>query len=119
MADLELRQRDSAYDEKLGEDSVEKASVDSSGKPVDDAEMVKEVEAMEDRIQHDEATDDEYRVREAWEVAIKVRSMLPDRPSYSHAAPRRSCRRAMTPSCRRSHSARSSLVLGSLPSARK
>ena len=74
MADLELKQRDSAYDEKHA-DSVEKVSVDDSldkGGSVDDTEMVKEVEALEDRIEHDEATEDEYRVGEAYEVAIKV-----------------------------------------------
>ncbi|PCH35361.1 OPT oligopeptide transporter [Wolfiporia cocos MD-104 SS10] len=34
--------------------------------------MVKEVEALEERIAHDEATEDEYRVEEAYEVALKV-----------------------------------------------
>lgn len=59
-------------DEKHSPDSVEKMSVDSTGKPIDDVEMVKEVEALEDRLEHDLATDDEYRVEEAWEVALKV-----------------------------------------------
>lgn len=58
--------------EKDLSDSVEKLSVGSDEKPVDDAQMVKEVEALEDRLEHDEATEEEYRVEEAYEVAIKV-----------------------------------------------
>lgn len=87
MADLQLRQRDSEYDEKTGSDSVEKISIGSNGKPVDDIEIVKEVEALEDRIQHDEATEDEYRVGEAYEVAIKVRTMDPSLLIISHKFP--------------------------------
>lgn len=74
MSDLDLKHRDSDYDEKNVSDSIEKASVDSADKPIGDAQMVKEVEALEDRIEHDEATEDEYRVHEAWEVALKVRT---------------------------------------------
>ena len=66
-----------SYDEKLEKhapDSVEKVSLDSDGKIIeDDTEMVKEVEALEERIQLNEATEDEYLVQDAWEVAIKVR----------------------------------------------
>ena len=50
-------------DEKKGLDGVE---------VTEDAIMAKEVEEFEERLQNDEATDDEYRVQEAWEVAIKV-----------------------------------------------
>ena len=56
-------------------DSVDKVSLDSNGQPLDDAKMVKEVEAMEDRIQHDEASESEYRVQEAYEVALKVSAL--------------------------------------------
>lgn len=58
--------------EKDLSDSVEKLSVGSDEKAIDDAQMVKEVEALEDRLEHDEATEEEYRVEEAYEVAIKV-----------------------------------------------
>ncbi|EKM55312.1 uncharacterized protein PHACADRAFT_255841 [Phanerochaete carnosa HHB-10118-sp] len=78
MADLELKHRDSDYDEKNVTDSIDKISVDSTGKPIDDAQMVKEVEALEDRIENDEATEDEYRVHEAWEVSLKVLSTRDD-----------------------------------------
>ena len=73
MADLE---QVPSYDEKHVPDSIDKASIDSTGKVItDDAEMVKEVEAMEDRIQHDEASESEYRVQEAYEVALKVSAL--------------------------------------------
>ena len=72
MADsiAELRHRQ----EKRADESDEKLSLDSDGKAIDDAVLVKEVEALEERLQLDEATDDEYRVGEAWEVALKVSS---------------------------------------------
>ncbi len=38
----------------------------------DDAIMAKEVEEFEERLQNDEAADEEYLVEEAYEVAIKV-----------------------------------------------
>ena len=38
----------------------------------DDARMAKEVEEFEERLQRDEAADEEYLVQEAYEVAIKV-----------------------------------------------
>ena len=66
------------YDEKmvteLDKNSVDKNSLNKGTQEdsVDDAQMVKEVEAFEERLQHDEATDQEYLVQEAWEVAIKV-----------------------------------------------
>lgn len=40
---------------------------------VDDAEMLRQVEEMEDRIAHDDATEGEYFVDKPWEVALKVR----------------------------------------------
>ncbi|KIP12330.1 hypothetical protein PHLGIDRAFT_62013 [Phlebiopsis gigantea 11061_1 CR5-6] len=72
------------YDEKEL-DSVDKVSLDSNGQPLDDVKMVKEVEAMEDRIQNDEASENEYRVEEAYEVALKVLSTRddPDLPSLT------------------------------------
>ncbi len=39
----------------------------------EDAVMAKEVEEFEERLQRDEANDEEYLVQEAYEVAIKVR----------------------------------------------
>lgn len=53
----------------LDDDSFDKSA---EGDSVDDVQMVKEVEELEDRIAHDEATEDEYRVEEAYEVALKV-----------------------------------------------
>lgn len=61
-------------DEKNTSDSssLEKKLHDDSDVVVDDAELTKEVEEMEDRIANDEATEAEYRVEEAYEVAVKV-----------------------------------------------
>ena len=39
--------------------------------------MAKEVEEFEERLQNDEATEGEYLVQEAYEVAIKVRFSPP------------------------------------------
>ena len=50
-------------DEKKGLDGVE---------VTEDAIMAKEVEEFEERLQKDEATEGEYLVQEAYEVAIKV-----------------------------------------------
>ena len=72
-----------SYDEKRASDSVEKASLDSDEKGLsseNDAELVKKVEAMEDRIQHDEATEDEYLVQNPYDVALKVVHF----PLFSH-----------------------------------
>ena len=55
-------------DEKKGLDGVE---------VTEDAIMAKEVEEFEERLQKDEATEGEYLVQEAYEVAIKVRTVLP------------------------------------------
>ena len=54
-------------DEKKGIDGVDIS---------EDAVMAKEVEEFEERLQNDEATEGEYLVQEAYEVAIKVRSSL-------------------------------------------
>ncbi|KZT66154.1 OPT superfamily oligopeptide transporter [Daedalea quercina L-15889] len=43
-----------------------------------DAQPTKKVEQMEDRIANDETTEDEYRVGEAYEVALKVLSARDD-----------------------------------------
>ena len=56
--------------------SIEKKAVDGADIS-EDAVMAKEVEEFEDRLQRDEATDEEYLVQEAYEVAIKVRTVLP------------------------------------------
>ena len=40
--------------------------------------MAKEVEEFEDRLQRDEATDEEYLVQDAHDVAIKVLSTRDD-----------------------------------------
>ncbi|PSR83037.1 hypothetical protein PHLCEN_2v5841 [Hermanssonia centrifuga] len=63
-----------SYEGKDVSDSVEKISLDSDDKVVDDAQMAKEVEAFEERLQNDDASDNEYRINEAYEVAIKVLS---------------------------------------------
>ena len=66
-----------AFDEK---NSVSDGSIEKKGDGAalsEDAIMAKEVEEFEDRLQRDEATDDEYLVQEAYEVAIKVRTVLP------------------------------------------
>ena len=62
------------YDEKnsnADSDSLEKKNFDDV-EITDDARMAKEVEELEDRIANDEATAEEYRVQEPYEVAIKV-----------------------------------------------
>ena len=46
----------------------------------DDARMAKEVEEFEDRLQRDEAAEEEYLVQEAYEVAIKVRTSVLSSP---------------------------------------
>ena len=61
----------------------------------EDAVIAKEVEEFEERLQNDEATEGEYLVHEAYEVAIKVRTPPPP------LAP--SCPKAsMTDTCHRS-----------------
>lgn len=60
-------------DEKhsVSDDSIDKKAVDGP-ELTDDAIMAKEVEEFEERLQNDDATEEEYRVQEAYEVAIKV-----------------------------------------------
>ncbi|KAH9833277.1 OPT oligopeptide transporter [Rhodofomes roseus] len=54
------------------------SSSDDKLKLEDDVVLTKEVEAMEDRIANDEATEAEYRVEAAYEVAVKVLSARDD-----------------------------------------
>ena len=70
--------------QSLSDASVEKKGVE--GELTDDARMAKEVEEFEDRLQRDEATDEEYLVQEAYEVAIKVRT-CPRLPSILRLSP--------------------------------
>ena len=59
-------------DDKL-RDYSDKASFDSNEKKgIDDAEVVREVEAFEERLQNDEAADEEYLIQDAADVALKV-----------------------------------------------
>ncbi|OBZ65661.1 Oligopeptide transporter 3 [Grifola frondosa] len=53
------------------EDSIEKKAGDTV-ESIDDAQMSKEVEEFEERLQNDEASEPEYLVQEAYEVAVKV-----------------------------------------------
>ncbi|KZT11134.1 OPT oligopeptide transporter [Laetiporus sulphureus 93-53] len=68
------------YQEKhLSDESIDvKNLVEDAEIEVDDAKMTKEVEEMEDRLANDEASEDEYRVEEAYEVAVKVLSTKDD-----------------------------------------
>ena len=54
--------------------SLEKKAVEAGA--ADDARIADEVEEFEERLQRDEAADEEYLVQEAYEVAIKVRPPL-------------------------------------------
>ena len=87
----------------------------------EDAVMAKEVEEFEERLQNDEATEGEYLVQEAYEVAIKVR--FPPCPSCARTAMtearNRFCPPAITQTSPRSRSGRSSSVLDSRRSARE
>ncbi|GBE83823.1 OPT oligopeptide transporter [Sparassis crispa] len=57
--------------------SIEK-KLDDIDVTIDDEQKLKEVEEFKERIDNDEATEDEYRVEEAYEVAIKVLSTRDD-----------------------------------------
>lgn len=63
------------YDEKVQEDS---SSYDKKAEDVDvevvDEKKLREVEEFEDRLAHDEASEQEYLVQDAHDVAIKVLS---------------------------------------------
>ena len=59
-----------SYEEKRVPSSIDD-SIDDK-KVDDDVQMVKEVEELEERIELDEATEDEYLVQNAYDVAIKV-----------------------------------------------
>ena len=52
--------------------SAEKKDIGADKELSDDARNADEVEEFEERLQRDEATEQEYLVREAYEVAIKV-----------------------------------------------
>ena len=67
--------------------SLEKKGLDAEVS--EDAIMAKEVEEFEERLQRDEANDEEYLVQEAYEVAIKVRSM--HRYFAHRSSPRNDC----------------------------
>ena len=99
--------------------SDEKLSLASAGKDNVDVAYVKEVEALEDRILHDEATEDEYRVGEAYEVALKVSIYPYDEGLHLTRSLRRSYLPETTPSSPRSPSELSSSVWASQPSARE
>ncbi|KAI0822753.1 OPT oligopeptide transporter [Trametes gibbosa] len=66
-------------DEKssVSDGSIDKKGIDGT-ELSEDAVMAKEVEEFEERLQNDEATEEEYRVQEAYEVAIKVLSTRDD-----------------------------------------
>lgn len=70
MADTVAQLPVYADEKHVSDDSIEKKSVDESS--IDDALKAKEVEEFEERLANDEASEDEYRVEEAYEVAIKV-----------------------------------------------
>ena len=58
--------------EKRASDSIEKVSVDSDGKHRDNVEVVDSLEAFEERLQMDDASDKEYLVEHPSDVAVKV-----------------------------------------------
>lgn len=68
MSDLEPE----LNEKRTSESIVEKGSVNSLGKPVDNVEVVDSIEAFEERLQTDDASDKEYLVEHASDVAIKV-----------------------------------------------
>ncbi|KAI0918825.1 hypothetical protein AcW1_009464 [Taiwanofungus camphoratus] len=76
MADTVAQLPVYADEKHVSDDSIEKKSVDESS--IDDALKAKEVEEFEERLANDEASEDEYRVEEAYEVAIKVLSLKDD-----------------------------------------
>ena len=72
MADISSPPPD--YDEKRSaEDSIDKQF---DGEDDVDVLQLKEEEALEERIANDEATENDYRVEAAYEVAIKVCSLI-------------------------------------------
>lgn len=91
MADVVPRESALGYDEnekndKFPNDSSEKVSFGSDEKNViDDAAIVREVEALEERLENDDAADSEYFIQDAADVALKVLSTKddPDLPSLT------------------------------------
>lgn len=77
MAEPQLSIYGNVDEKHVSDDSLEKNQVASS---IDDAEELKEMEDLEKRLENDEATEDEYRVEEAHEVAIKVGGYIPHPP---------------------------------------
>ncbi|EMD32181.1 hypothetical protein CERSUDRAFT_126869 [Gelatoporia subvermispora B] len=67
-----------AQEKHVSDDSVPEKLASDTDVSVDDAQMAKEVEEFEERLQNDEAADEEYLVEEAYEVAIKVLSTRDD-----------------------------------------
>ena len=73
----EERRVDSSADSEKQEVTIEKRSNVSTKASNDDLTNVdvKEVEAIAERLANDEAHDDEYRVQEAYEVALKASTL--------------------------------------------
>ncbi|KAH9934458.1 OPT oligopeptide transporter [Epithele typhae] len=62
----------------LDEKQSDNVSLEKTDAVDDDARMAKEVEEFEERLERDEAANEEYLVQEAYEVAIKVLSTRDD-----------------------------------------
>lgn len=73
MAEIVTPEQGLIYKDDKLRDYSDKASFDSNEKKgIDDAEVVREVEAFEERLQNDEAADEEYLIQDAADVALKV-----------------------------------------------
>jgi OPT family oligopeptide transporter len=73
--DIDLEKRTSTLDdEKHGLEDVDVLDADS----LDGAERLKRTEALEDRLDNDEAAEEEYRIETAHDIAIKVLSTHDD-----------------------------------------
>lgn len=108
-------------DEKssVSDASIDKKDIDGT-ELSEDAVMAKEVEEFEERLQNDDATEEEYRVQEAYEVAIKVCTLTTVQPpSEPNMASCRSCPLATTRRFPLSPSGHLSLVSASLHLARE
>ncbi len=62
--------------EKVHDLKGETSSVSIGSDEARDAANLKEVEELEDRLANDDADEEEYRVQEAYEVALKVCSRM-------------------------------------------
>ncbi len=77
MADIAPQEPGLTYNEEKLRTPSEKVSFDSDEKKgIDDATVVKDIEAFEERLQNDEADDEEYLIHDAADVALKA-SMQP------------------------------------------